>query len=66
VDPLASSIIKRVTNSVFGPVGRAALRGRGPPSQGGSSLLAREPTDSRRQQMNSREVALMGGEGIFL
>ncbi|KIJ54059.1 hypothetical protein M422DRAFT_64258 [Sphaerobolus stellatus SS14] len=59
-DPLASTIIKRITNSVFGPVGRAALRGSH--NTGRSSPPdCNEPTNSRRQQMNCREVALMPG-----
>ncbi|KAF8495066.1 hypothetical protein JB92DRAFT_2834837 [Gautieria morchelliformis] len=66
-DSLASTIIKRVTHSVFGPVGRESLRVRGAGGACSEPQVApagfRRPTDSRRQQMNSREVAMMGDDG---
>jgi hypothetical protein len=69
-DSLANTIIKRVTHSVFGPIGRETLRVRGAggscsDTQGGPTNF-RRPTDSRRQQMNSREVAMMGDDGLSL
>ncbi|KIJ50913.1 hypothetical protein M422DRAFT_244864 [Sphaerobolus stellatus SS14] len=67
-DDLANAIIMRITNSVFGPRGRVALRthaARGPSPQEDYSpgMTLKQPTDSRRQQMNSREVALRGTKG---
>jgi hypothetical protein len=67
-DSLASTIIKRVTHSVFGPIGRESLRVRGAGGACTEPQVApagfRRPTDSRRQQMNSREVAMMGDDGM--
>jgi len=65
-DDLANSIILRVTNSVFGPKGRANITGpyvadRSPDEH---SFPSRGPADSRRQHMNSREVALRGYRGL--
>lgn len=69
-DSLANTIIKRVTHSVFGPIGRETLRVRGSGGSCGESQTSppnyRRPTDSRRQQMNSREVAMMGDDGMYL
>ena len=68
-DSLASTIIKRVTESVFGPIGRESLRVRGAGGSCSDSQSSptnfRRPTDSRRQQMNSREVAMMGDDGML-
>ena len=67
-DSLANTIIKRVSHSVFGPIGRKSLLARGSGLSGSESQASpatfRGPTDSRRQQMNSREVAMMGDGGV--
>lgn len=67
-DSLANTILKRVDHSVFGPVGRETLRAGGASgscdSQGAPTNF-RRPTDSRRQQMNSREVAMTGDDGML-
>jgi len=59
-DDLAKAIITRITNSIFGPKGRAALRAQLGNEDGkrGSHSLPKAPIESRRQRMNYNQVAL--------
>lgn len=57
-DSLAASIIARVANSSYGPVGRNALRHRDC-----NSNSRRRSIDLRQQQMNEHEAPLIDGNG---
>lgn len=56
-DPLAGSIIARVTNSSFGPVGRNALLHRD------SNANSRRRSVDLRQHVKDQEVPLIDGNG---
>jgi len=57
-DSLAASIIARVANSSFGPMGRSALRHRDC-----NSNSRRRSIDLRQQQMNEHEAPLIDNSG---